>query len=123
MTGQRHPDPAEPTCRQTTLGDAEALLLAARRAKPIGLLAGSGRFPMVFAEKAHSLGLPLVCLGVRCEASPELARFSTHFYWTGVAKMGRMVRLYRRHGVERIIMAGKIHKATFLHRPWKMFTL
>jgi len=113
----------DPIARELTLGDAEALLLAARRRRPIGLLAGSGRFPMTFAEKAHSLGLPLVILGVRCEASPDLARYASHFYWTGVAKMGRMVRLYKRHGVERIVMAGKISKATFLHRPWKIFTL
>jgi DUF1009 family protein len=124
MPGPNRPAPVdEPTSRQTTLGDAASLLLAARRARPIALLAGSGRFPMVFAEKAHSLGLPLVGLGLRCEASPELARYCRHFYWTGVAKLGRMVRLCKRHGVERIVMAGKVHKATFLHRPWKMLTL
>jgi len=123
MTGRRwQPDPdGEPTARQTTLGSAEALLLAVRRAQPIALLAGSGRFPMVFAEKAHSLGLPLVGLGLRHEASPELARFCRHFYWTGVTRLGHMVRLCKRHGVERIVMAGKVHKATFLYHPWRIF--
>jgi DUF1009 family protein len=67
--------------------------------------------------------MPLVILGVRCEASPELARYASHYYWTGLAKMGRMVRLMKKHGVERLMLAGKIRKATFLHRPWKLFTL
>ena len=62
-------------------------------------------------------------LGIRCEASPELARYASHFYWTGVAQLGRMVRMCKRHGVARLVMAGKISKATFLHRPWKLVTL
>ena len=39
----------------------------------VGLLAGSGRFPILFAEKARSVGLPVVCVGIRHEAAPELA--------------------------------------------------
>ncbi len=91
--------------------------------RPVGLLAGSGRFPFVFAQKARSLGLPVVCLGVRCEADPALAGHVARFYWTGPAQLGRMIRLFKREGVERIVMAGKVSKANILHRPWKFFTL
>lgn len=113
----------DPISRALTLGSPEELLMAAPRRQPIGLIAGSGRFPMTFAEKAHALGLPLVVVGLTCEASPDLARHASHFYWAGVAKMGRMVRLFKRHGVQRIVMAGKVSKATFLHQPWKILTL
>jgi DUF1009 family protein len=113
----------DPTSRELQLGSAESLLLEARRQRPIGLVAGSGRLPMVFAQKAHSLGLRLVTLGVRGEAAPELAGYSEQFYWTGIARMGRMVRLFQRHGVERLVMAGKITKANFLHKPWKLLSL
>jgi len=115
--------PTDPTSRELRLGSAESLLLEARRQRPIGLLAGSGRFPFVFAEKAHSLGLQLVTLGLHYEASPELARYSTHFYWAGVARLGRMIRLYKRHGVERLVMAGKVSKHNYLHAPWKLLAL
>ena len=37
--------------------------------KPIGMVAGWGRFPTLFAEKARSLGQPLVCVGIRGHAS------------------------------------------------------
>ena len=30
-------------------------------AEPIGLIAGWGRLPILFAEKAKSLGIPVVC--------------------------------------------------------------
>jgi DUF1009 family protein len=77
---------------------------------PIGLLAGHGRFPIVFAQKARQLGLPLVCVGLRDEASPELAALADRFYWTGIAKLGRTIRCFKREGVRQIVMAGKIHK-------------
>lgn len=90
--------------------------------EPIGLLAGWGRFPIVFAEKCRSLGLPLVCVAVTHHASAELEQLSDRFYWSGVARLGRMIRCFRREGVRRAVMAGKIHK-TVMHTPWRIFSL
>src|SRR5260370_25058170 len=87
--------------------------------QPTGLLAGSGRFPFVFAEKARSLGLPVVCVGIRHEAAPELARVVQRFYWAGVARLGRMIRCFKREGVAHAIMAGKISK-TVMHTPSRL---
>ncbi len=113
----------DPTSRELQLGSAESLLLEARRQHPIGLIAAGGRFPVVFAEKAHSLGLPLITVGLRYTADPALSRYSTHCYWTGIARMGRWVRLFKRHGVERVVMAGKVAKHNYLHTPWKLLAL
>jgi DUF1009 family protein len=93
------------------------------RGHPIGLLAGWGRFPIAFAEKARSLDLPVVCLGIRGEASRELAPLVKRFYWVGPAQIGRTIHLFKREGVERIVMAGKVHKANILHRPWRLLHL
>lgn len=90
---------------------------------PIGLLAGWGRFPIAFAEKARSLKMPLVCLGIRGEASRELSSLARRFYWVGPAQIGRTIRLFKREGVQRIVMAGKVHKANILHRPWRLLQL
>jgi UDP-2,3-diacylglucosamine hydrolase len=91
--------------------------------QPVGLLAGSGRFPIAFAEKARTIGLPVVCVGVRHEASPELVELCDRFYWAGVAQLGRMIRCFKRGGARRLVMAGKIHKATFMHRPLRWLSL
>src|SRR5260370_22621720 len=88
---------------------------------PIGLLAGGGRFPIVFAEKARSLGLPVVAVGIREAAPPELAGLVHRFHWSGPAQLGRMIRLFKRAGVSRIVMAGKIVKANILYTPSKFF--
>jgi DUF1009 family protein len=83
------------------------------------LLAGSGRFPILFAEKTRELGLPVVCVGIRHEASPELAGLVHRFYWAGVARLGRMIRCFKREGVGDVVMAGKIRK-TAMHVPWRL---
>ena len=90
---------------------------------PVGLLAGGGRFPLAFAEKARSVGLPVVCVGLRGSADPALASHVDRFHWSFPARIGRVIRLFRRSGVRRVVMAGKVHKADILHKPWKVFTL
>ena len=90
--------------------------------QPVGLLAGSGRLPVVFAEKARSLGIPVVCVGIRNEAAPELAELAHRFYWSGVARLGRMIRCFKREKIERVVMAGKIRK-TVMHTPWRILSL
>jgi DUF1009 family protein len=91
--------------------------------KPVGLIAGWGRFPIVFAEKARSLGLPVVCIGVRDEATTQLAELCDRFYWAGPFQLGRSIRIFKREGVERIVMAGKVHKAKILYKPWKILSV
>jgi UDP-2,3-diacylglucosamine hydrolase len=92
------------------------------RTAPVGLLAGWGRFPILFAEKARAVNIPVVCVGVRHEAAPELASLVRRFYWTGLAKIGRTIRCFRKEGVRQVVMAGKIHK-TNLFVPWRVVRL
>jgi DUF1009 family protein len=92
-------------------------------AEPVGLVAGAGRFPIAFAEKARAVGRPVVCVGLTGHAAPELADLTSRFFWAGPARMGRMIRLFKQAGVRRVVMAGKVHKADLLHRPWKAFSL
>ena len=92
---------------------SQAISRTGERAVPIGLLAGWGRLPILFAEKARELGIPVVCVGIKEEAAPELEPLVDRFYWTGLAKVGRMIRCFKQEGVQQIVMAGKIHKVRF----------
>jgi DUF1009 family protein len=93
-----------------------------RLAEPIGLLAGSGRFPILFAEAARRQGLDVACAGIRYEASEELRSLCHSFEWVGVAKLGRMIRVFRRSGAQRIVMAGKVTK-NVIYTPWRILQL
>ncbi len=90
--------------------------------EPIGLLAGSGRFPILFAEAARRQGLSLACVGIQYEASDELRTLCGSFHQVGVAKMGRMIRAFRREGVRRAVMAGKVTK-NVIYTPWRILQL
>jgi UDP-2,3-diacylglucosamine hydrolase len=76
----------------------------------IGLLAGSGRFPILFAEAAKRQGLRVACVGIRYEAHESLADLCDSFQVVGVSKLGGMIRAFKRKKAERIVMAGKVTK-------------
>jgi DUF1009 family protein len=79
--------------------------------EPIGLIAGWGRFPVLFAQKARSLGVPVVCVGIRGMADRAALEPHCHrFYWTRLAAMGRPIRCFKREHVRRWTMAGKVFK-------------
>ena len=89
---------------------------------PIGLLAGSGRFPILFAEAARRQGLPVACVGIRYEAPEVLAELCESFQVVGISKLGGMIRAFKRRGASRIVMAGKVTKSV-MYTPWRFVQL
>jgi len=86
--------------------------------EPIGLLAGWGRYPIVVAEAMRRRGHRVIGLGVRDHADPQLAEICDEFDWIGLGTVGRAIRRFRRSGVRRAVMAGKINKVTFYRPGW-----
>jgi DUF1009 family protein len=89
---------------------------------PIGLLAGSGRFPILFAEAMRRQGRPVATVGIRYEAPEELVGLSEHYEEVGVTKLGRMIRTYKRWGVREVVMAGKVTK-NVMYTPMRVVRL
>jgi DUF1009 family protein len=88
----------------------------------IGLLAGSGRFPILFAEAAKRQGLKVACVGIKYEAPAELRDLCTTYETAGVAKLGRMIKIFGRQRVRHIVMAGKVTK-NVMYTPWRFVQL
>ena len=80
----------------------------------IGLIAGNGRFPIIFAEKAREQGLSVVAVAHRGETQPELEKEISasggQIHWIHVGQLSRMIRIFKSAGVEQVIMAGGIKK-------------
>ncbi len=85
---------------------------------PVGLIAGAGRFPIYFAEKARDSGIPVVCLGIKGMADPVLAETCAHFEWLRRLSLSQCIRAFKRHGATRFTMCGKIYKHLFF-QPWR----
>ncbi len=88
----------------------------------IGLLAGSGRFPLLFAEAARRQGYQVACVGIRYEAPEELRELCASFQLVGLTKLGGMIRAFKRQGVKQIVMAGKVTKGV-MYTPWRIIQL
>lgn len=90
--------------------------------KRIGLLAGSGRFPVAFARAARHQGHRVFCIGVQGLASGELREVCDDFVTTPLARIGRAIRLFKSARIHRAVMAGKIEKTVLFH-PFRMLRL
>lgn len=87
--------------------------------EPVGLLAGAGRFPIAFATKARDAGLRVVGIGIMDHADPILASLCWRYHPVGPFQMGRMIHLVKAAGARQVVMAGKLHKADLMYRPWR----
>jgi DUF1009 family protein len=80
----------------------------------IGLIAGNGTFPLLFAREARRRGLEVAAVAHRGETLPELSELVSDIVWIRVGQVGRMIRALRRAGVQRAVMAGGINKVRTL---------
>ncbi|EPX57743.1 hypothetical protein D187_004763 [Cystobacter fuscus DSM 2262] len=74
----------------------------------IGLIAGNGRLPFLFASAARAQGLEVVAVAHRGEADPALASEVASLTWVRLGQVDRILRAFRDAGVSRAAMAGGI---------------
>ncbi len=82
----------------------------------IGLIAGNGRFPVLFARTARAEGLGVVAVAHEGETERELADCVDDIEWIKVGELDAMIRAFRSHGVRRAVMAGGIRKAALMRQ-------
>ena len=77
----------------------------------IGLIAGNGRFPLIFAETAKHEGVRVLAVAHRGETDESLDSVADAVTWVRVGELGKMIRAFRDAGVRRAVMAGGLSKA------------
>ncbi|RKH93498.1 LpxI family protein [Corallococcus sp. AB038B] len=80
----------------------------------IGLIAGNGQLPFLFARAARARGLEVVVAAHRGETDPALEQEVGHFAWVRVGQVGRIQKVFRQAGVTRAAMAGGIGRVRAL---------
>jgi hypothetical protein len=78
--------------------------------KRIGLIAGSGQFPVLFARIASSKGWHVVAAGYQDETDPELAEHVEVLEWFYLGQIKRLVKFFQNLNVEQAVMMGAITK-------------
>jgi DUF1009 family protein len=80
----------------------------------VGLIAGNGRFPLIFARTARAAGIEVVAVAHEGETMPELNEAVDTITWVKVGELERIIRTFHDSGIDRAVMAGGIRKAAFL---------
>ena len=78
--------------------------------KKLGLIAGNGKFPLIFAEQAVREGVSLVTVAHREETSAEIERLVGDVTWVYVGELGKIIRTFHEAGVKEAVMVGGIKK-------------
>src|SRR5437588_2852985 len=73
-----------------------------------GLIAGNGKFPFLVIEGARRAGAEMAVAAIREETDPAIERVADKLTWVGIGQLGRMIRFFKREGVEKTIMAGQV---------------
>jgi UDP-2,3-diacylglucosamine hydrolase len=73
-----------------------------------GLIAGNGRFPFLVLEGARAAGVEMVVAAIREETDPRIAELAASLEWISVGHLGKLIRFFRKEGVDRVIMAGQV---------------
>lgn len=82
----------------------------------IGLIAGNGRFPILFAQGARENNVRVVAVGIEGETSPEIKDYVESLHWIKLAQLGKLIRCLKSEGVTKAVMAGGLTKSKMYSR-------
>jgi hypothetical protein len=82
----------------------------AARGAPLGLVAGSGRFPILVAQAVSRTGRRVIAAAHEGEADPQLAQHVAKLSWVKLGQLGRIVEAMREGGCTEAIFCGGIRK-------------
>jgi len=88
---------------------------------PLGLIAGTGRLPILTAQGMRAVGRRVVAVGLRGQFDPDLPALCDRFNTAGIAQLGRWIRLLRRSGVRQAVLVGAVDKRRMYGGPLAYF--
>jgi DUF1009 family protein len=76
----------------------------------IGLIAGNGRFPIIFAENARRMGYSVSAVAHIGETAPELEQHVERIHWIKIGQFNKLIEALKEDGVRQAVMLGGIKK-------------
>ena len=76
----------------------------------IGLIAGSGQFPLIFSRKARQKGYAVYAAAYRNEANSELKDYVDGIEWIHLGQINRLIRFFKKNRVGEAVMIGAVKK-------------
>ncbi|MFV1994451.1 MAG: LpxI family protein [Verrucomicrobiales bacterium] len=77
--------------------------------KSIGIIAGNGAYPGIFARAARGAGVEhLAAVAFVGETDPSLEAEVDSLDWMRVGQLGKMIKFFKGEGIEKAVMTGQI---------------
>lgn len=76
----------------------------------IGIIAGGGQFPLLFAKAVHRQGLRVYAAAHKGETDEALADEVDSLKWVKLGQLGRIINFFRDEGVKKTVFIGSITK-------------
>lgn len=77
---------------------------------PLGLIAGAGDFPVLFAEAAAALKKEILVVGFQGYTDKRIENFSSRVFYLELGAVGRIAQTLKSWNVKRVALAGAIPK-------------
>lgn len=89
--------------------------------KTLGIVAGSGQFPILVAKGAAQAGIKVVAVGFKGQTEPDLQNHVQALKILPLGKLGKLISFFKKHGVTELTMAGAVNKpkALSLRPDWR----
>jgi DUF1009 family protein len=78
----------------------------------VGLIAGSGRFPILFTEEAQRMKVEVVVLGIKGVTDESLEKLVGKIQYFKLGQIDKPIQALKAAGVARAVMAGKVQHAS-----------
>jgi len=76
----------------------------------IGIIAGGGQFPILFARAAKEKGRQVMVAAHKGESSPELEEVADSICWVKLGQLGKVIKFFRQERVSEAVLLGTITK-------------
>jgi len=76
----------------------------------IGIIAGSGQFPLLFIKAAHEAGRIVVVVAHKGETQPEVVAPADTVCWVKLGQLGKIISFFHKEGVGETVFLGAITK-------------
>jgi len=76
----------------------------------IGLIAGNGRFPIIFATNARQLGYHVSAVAHEGETEPDLANYVDRIQWIKIGQLNKLIQAFKEDDISQAVMLGGIKK-------------
>jgi len=76
----------------------------------IGLIAGEGKFPIIFAKNAKEKGIEIVAVGIEGKTKEELNKYVDELLLVKLGELSKLIAFLKQNSINQLVMAGKIPK-------------